>query len=136
MAGSAGADLAVAVSKAGGVGQVGATNDLNKLAGELAKVEAALERYNGMLPVGVGLLSFILKTEDTLPILERFKPAVVWIFAARELGDYAGWAEKIRAALPKTQVWIQVGSVEGALAIAKEVRPDAMCIQGIDAGGE
>lgn len=137
MGGIAGADLAIAVSKAGGLGQVGADLNLKWLSAQLSKAEQALGRQDGLLPIGVGLLTFVLKdsTDEILALLQQFQPAVVWLFAANELNDYAAWAAKIRDATPRSQIWVQVGSVDGALTVAKTVRPDALCLQGLDAGG-
>lgn len=56
MGGFAGADLAMAVSKAGGLGQIGAVFDMNELATDLKKVEENMERFDDLLPVGVGYL--------------------------------------------------------------------------------
>lgn len=54
MGGFAGADLAIAVSKAGGLGQIGAVFDMQELAQNLEKVERTLDSSGGVLPVGVG----------------------------------------------------------------------------------
>ncbi|KAK3115194.1 hypothetical protein LTR53_005698 [Teratosphaeriaceae sp. CCFEE 6253] len=135
MGGHAGAALAIAVTKAGGHGQIGAVADMNDLASHLARVEQALPRYNGLLPIGVGLLPFIIDLDDALPVLEKYKPAVVWLFAAKELADYAVCAAQIRRVIPGVQIWVQVGSVAAALAVAEDCKPDVMCVQGLDAGG-
>lgn len=127
--------LSTAVSKAGGLGLIGATNDFKDLDSRLAEVEKNTERSNGLLPVGVGIIVFMVKMEEALPVLEKYKPAVVWFFAAQKLDDYAQWSSKIHAALPQSQVWIQVGSVEVALEVAANAKPDVMCVQGADAGG-
>jgi len=54
MGGFAGADLAMAVSKSGGLGQIGAVFDMDELTKDLERVEQGMERHGGMLPVGVG----------------------------------------------------------------------------------
>lgn len=54
MGGFAGGDLAIAVSKAGGLGQIGAVFDMQELKGNLEKVEQTLSSSDGVLPVGVG----------------------------------------------------------------------------------
>jgi nitronate monooxygenase len=135
MAGSATEKMAIAVSKAGGLGQIGSLNDMKSLDAQLAKVEEALDRVDGLLPIGVGLLLFITKIDEAIPVLEKYKPAVVWFFAAQELSDYEAWTSRVRKALPKSQIWIQVGSVAAALTIAKTSKPDVLSIQGQDAGG-
>ena len=135
MGGFAGAELSSAVSKAGGLGQIGATNDMKDLDSRLAQVDQALDRSNGLLPIGVGILVFLTKIDEAIPVLEKHKPAVVWLFAAEELDDYATWAKRLRSTLPTSQVWVQVGSVEAALSVAKATKPDVLCAQGSDAGG-
>ncbi len=73
--------------------------------------------------------------EDALRVVQEYKPAVVWFFVAQQHADYAVWAKRVREASPKSQVWIQCGSVSAALQIARETHPDALCMQGADAGG-
>lgn len=68
-------------------------------------------------------------------MITEFKPAVVWLFAAKQLDDYKIWVDALRAASPTTKVWIQVGNVEAALCVASTAQPDAICLQGADAGG-
>lgn len=135
MGGFAGADLAIAVSKAGGLGMIGAVFDMQELDDNLIKVEQALGRPNGLLPVGVGLLPFVTKIDDAIPVLEERKPAVVWLFAAKEVYDYATWTSRVRTSSPESQLWIQVGSVDAALQVAAFAQPNVICVQGIDAGG-
>ena len=135
MGGFAGDKLSSAVTNGGGLGLIGATHDMQDLETRLAEVEKKVERVNGLLPIGVGILVFMVKMDEALPILEKYKPAVVWFFAAKELQHYADWASKIRSSLAQSQVWIQVGSVAVALEVAKSAKPDVMCVQGADAGG-
>ncbi|KAI7339983.1 inosine monophosphate dehydrogenase [Hortaea werneckii] len=135
MAGFANAQLAVAVYQAGGLGFVGSADDMSTLSNNLSQIENAVPRHNEVLPIGVGLLPFIVKKEEALPVLKHYRPAVVWLFAAKQVSDYATWVEGIRNQSPGSQVVIQVGSVSAALQIAREAHPDALCIQGSDAGG-
>jgi nitronate monooxygenase len=60
---------------------------------------------------------------------------VIWLFAAKELSDYTTWSQRIREVVPKSQVWIQTGSVSAAVQIAGSAKPDVLCVQGNDAGG-
>ena len=140
MGGFAGPDLAVDVTKARGFGLIGAVNDMKQLEKQLVQATENLEADSRIdtaktLPIGVGLLPFILKVDDVLPVLSRFNPAVIWLFAAKQLDDYKTWTARLRQACPRSQVWIQVGSVAGAVRIAKECMPNAIVTQGIDAGG-
>lgn len=87
------------------------------------------------LPIGIGLLPFALRVESVLPVLEKYNPAIVWLFAAKELGDYAEWTTQFRKVCPQSAVWIQVGSATAALTVAQSAKPDALIMQGADAGG-
>jgi nitronate monooxygenase len=140
MADNAGGALASAVTLAGGFGLIGtkfkvekARNEL-KIAREIFASRAPLSTAK-TLPVGIGFLPIINKLEDALPVVAEFKPAVVWLFGAPKLADYATWAEEVRAASPESKIWIQLGSVAAAVQVGREARPDALCLQGADAGG-
>ena len=139
MADNAGGLLAATVTLAGGFGLVGSKIDMNITRHELniakEKLAAQPNATSETLNVGVGFLPFILKLESALEVVKEFKPAVVWLFAAKDIDDYAVWARAMREVSPKSQVWVQAGSVASALQIAEQTRPDALCLQGIDAGG-
>ncbi|KAI9155584.1 inosine monophosphate dehydrogenase [Paramyrothecium foliicola] len=142
MAGFAGGRLASAVTLAGGLGMIGSVNNMNELRENLRvaadacrTLPAVEENASSTLPVGVGLLPFACKLEDVLSVLSDYKPTVVWLFAAKELDDYSIWASRIRAVSSQSKIWIQVGNVSAAIQIAKTARPDAICLQGSDAGG-
>ncbi|KAJ4299699.1 hypothetical protein N0V90_004945 [Kalmusia sp. IMI 367209] len=142
MGGFAGPDLATAVSLAGGFGLIGGLNVMSDLR---AQLQGATETFKAStnpsitssptLPLGVGLLPFICKIEEVVPVIAEFKPTVVWLFAAKELEHYAEWAAALRTASPQSKIWIQVGNVEAALCVARTASPDALCLQGADAGG-
>ncbi|KAK7190404.1 hypothetical protein DPSP01_005364 [Paraphaeosphaeria sporulosa] len=142
MGGFAWAPLATAVSLAGGLGLIGSLNDMSQLRTQLAEARStfaassnAAIKDSPTLPLGVGILAFICKIEDVVPVIREFEPAVVWLFAAKQLDDYTAWVDALREASPMSKVWIQVGNVEAALHVAKDARPDAICLQGADAGG-
>lgn len=142
MAGFAGPSLATAVSQSGGLGLIGGLFSMSDLRKQLQQASETLTSSpnpsittSALLPLGVGLLPFVLKIEEVLPVISDFKPAVVWLFAAKQLDDYAEWASEIRKASPGSKIWIQVGSVSAAVHVAKTATPDALCMQGADAGG-
>ncbi|KAI0459519.1 inosine monophosphate dehydrogenase [Xylaria acuta] len=179
MAGFAGAPLATAVTASGGIGMIGIVNDTAALEAHLEDASktfssssspppssssslststspassasaSAFYQETHVLPIGVGLLLFALKTPDAvLPALRRHPPALLWLFAAPALGDYAVWTTALRAALPPTtKIWIQVGTASAALEVARSsssssssssaaaaVAPDVIVLQGSDAGG-
>ena len=60
---------------------------------------------------------------------------MVWLFAAKEFEDYTTWAAKIRNVCPNSKIWIQTGTVNAAVKIAQSTKPDALVLQGADAGG-
>lgn len=126
------------MTNAGGLGFIGGGgHDLSAVKKQLEIAASILPRQpNGLLPVGIGLLNFLANVDDILLVLDEYKPAIIWLFAAKDLSDYAVWTHKIRAVLPsETQVWIQIGSVAGATQLAKSCEPDVLVLQGIDAGG-
>ncbi|KAI0437491.1 2-nitropropane dioxygenase [Xylaria telfairii] len=150
MAGFAGSPLATAVTGAGGIGMIGTVNDMEALEGHLSEASKIFsssspftrastfyqETHHRLLPLGVGLLLFALKTPDAvLPTLRRHPPALLWLFAAPAAADYAVWAAALRAALPETRIWIQAGTASAAVEIARSAAPDVVVLQGSDAGG-
>ncbi|KAF2429279.1 inosine monophosphate dehydrogenase [Tothia fuscella] len=136
MAGFATAPLAVAVTQASGLGFIGSANDMSSLSRELDAASQKLERTSRRtLPLGVGFLVFTAKIHDAIEVVGKHKPAVVWLFAAKELDEYVEWTSKMRQALPQVKIWIQTGSVTAAVTIAKTCSPDVICLQGSDAGG-
>jgi len=139
MAGFAGSALATAVTKAHGLGFIGSTNDMGALANALEQAsqlifDAPTPPDGKTLPIGFGLLIFLTKAEDVIPLVQKFRPAAVWLFGAHELEEYATWAEKIRG-VGETTVWVQIGSVAGAVKVAGTAKPDVLVLQGLDAGG-
>ncbi|ETI27069.1 hypothetical protein G647_09751 [Cladophialophora carrionii CBS 160.54] len=136
MGGYGGGKLAARVTQAGGLGMIGSImhDDLER---ELAVAQEALGPIQGghPLPIGVGVLPFVAEIDLVLPILQQYQPAVLWLFAAKELEDYAVWAGRVREVSPQSKIWIQTGTVSAALKIAQLAKPDALILQGADAGG-
>jgi nitronate monooxygenase len=148
MGGYAGPALAAAVSRAGGLGLIGALMDEKLLDRQLREASDLLGKdpkvssgKDGMLPLGVGLLLFALSKPEKraafLRVLGKWRVGVVWLFAERSIEDFGVWAGEIRKVegLRGTQIWVQTCSVAAAVQIAKEARPDVLVLQGSDAGG-
>ncbi|KAJ9663455.1 hypothetical protein H2201_005663 [Coniosporium apollinis] len=134
------APLAVEVSKAGGLGFIGAGNDVSMLEPELQKAQqlfaAAEHPLPDTLPIGVGVLNWGADLDATLALLRTYRPAALWLFAARKLSDLQAWTQGARdATAGATKVWIQVGSVADAVAVTLLCAPDVLVVQGQDAGG-
>ncbi|KAJ5182681.1 hypothetical protein N7492_000297 [Penicillium capsulatum] len=121
MSGVAGSELAIAVTRAGGLGQIGFIDDPRVLEEELERYRLQLDsvKMEDILPIGIGIIVIGASLSSTLPLLAKYKPAVV-----------------IRGVSPVTKVWIQIGSVGAALQAAQACRPDALVLQGSDAGGQ
>lgn len=133
-------NLACEISNAGGLGFIGAGNDASTLEDELKQSELALKvnGKDGILPVGVGFLLWAgdKLLQDALPILERYVPAAVWLFAPEHPDQLAHWTKECRRVTNnKTKIWIQIGTVSEAFQAMKHCSPDVLVVQGTDAGG-
>lgn len=133
--------LAVAASKAGGLGFLAGGFDLTPLADDLAEAaelikSAGIPTKDGVLPIGVGFQNWGSDLKLALAAVSKHPPAAVWFFAPKQLSDLMPWTKEIRAATEgKTKVWIQVGTVAEAVEVAKTSKPDVLVLQGSDAGG-
>lgn len=135
--------LAVAVSQAGGLGFITGGLDAASLEKSLQETTQLVNQAlppvtfeKGTLPIGVGFLLFGNKLDDVLPLIKQHVPAAVWLFAPSKIADYLPWTKSIREATGgKTKIWFQVGSPADALEVAKTCEPDAVVVQGADAGG-
>lgn len=146
MADFAGSALATAVTVTGGIGLIGTDIDMNAATQRLLEAKNLLttsghitpNQEDSVLPVGIGFLPFIASLSACVAVVKTSHPppAIIWLFAAHDLpADHAAWTREMRAASPKSKIWIQTGSVAAALAIAASCAPDALVIQGTDAGG-
>ncbi|KAJ5200538.1 Aldolase-type TIM barrel [Penicillium cf. griseofulvum] len=141
--------LAVAVSRAGGLGFIAAGYHSDHLGDLLEEAEDLLqegvadisaENEKGtpkFLPIGVGFITWSASLENALPAFSRYCPAAVWLFAPpKGFQDLIPWATKIReATASKSNIWVQVGSVSDAVEVVEAIDPDVIVVQGIDAGG-
>jgi nitronate monooxygenase len=140
MSGFAGPALAHAVYKAGGIGFIGGLPDIKALRNSLQDVTELVTgvrtpESNTTLPIGLGALIFAQKLEDFVALVSEFRPIAVWLFAAHERVDFGRWAEEIRKVSDTTKIWVQIGSVTGAVQLAQSCKPDVIVLQGADAGG-
>lgn len=133
--------LAISVSRAGGLGFLGAGQDLSTLSSMLSETSrlfgdsAIPNTPASLLPIGVGFINWGADLSIAVREVGKWKPAAVWFFAPKELADLVEWTSKLREASPQTAVWVQVGTVASALEVAKSCEPDVLVIQGADAGG-
>lgn len=141
--------LAVAVSKAGGLGFIAAGYHSDHLEDLLEEAKDQLfddeettqtERNPPQpvfLPVGVGFITWSASLVDALPAFQKYWPCAVWLFAPPHgFQDLVPWATQIRHITShKTQIWVQVGTVADAIEVTRVVKPDVIVAQGSDAGG-
>ncbi|KIX95833.1 uncharacterized protein Z520_08541 [Fonsecaea multimorphosa CBS 102226] len=147
----AGPDLAVATSRAGGLGFIGPGLRPTDLDSKLDKARGLLHQtsitaHNSTasnapdidhLPIGVGFQLFDGDLEVAAATVRKYKPVAAWLFVpASGQCDLDQWTLRIRKESPSTKIWIQIGSVAEAVAAAKSKHaPDVLVVQGIDAGG-
>ncbi|KAL1861057.1 hypothetical protein Plec18167_003659 [Paecilomyces lecythidis] len=140
MSGAATSKLAVAVTRAGGLGQIGFLDDSRMLSAELERAQGELqdfishEQSDHVLPIGMGMIVFGSSIPHWLPVISQYKPAVVWL-SFGETDEFRQWIESIRNISPQTKVWVQLGTVNHAVETAQACHPDAIVLQGSDAGG-
>lgn len=135
MSGIAKSKLATAVTRAGGLGQIGFMDNLQDLSNELETTKIALADITAdALPIGLGVIVFGSPLNAWLTIFAKYTPAVAWLsFASAD--ELKVWTEGIRRASPQTRIWVQLGSVKAAVDVARACQPDALVLQGADAGG-
>ncbi|KAL2400404.1 hypothetical protein ABEF95_002136 [Exophiala dermatitidis] len=140
MSGYATNALAMAVTQSGGLGFIGFPGTPRRLELELEQFHTAMRHKaiaptaKDVLPVGVGVICLGSLVDEWRQVLSAYKPAVIWLSFAN-VAEFASWTTGIREASPHTKVWIQLGSVSAALEVAQACRPDALVLQGSDAGG-
>ncbi|KAJ5949629.1 hypothetical protein N7454_001213 [Penicillium verhagenii] len=142
--------LAVAVSRAGGLGFIGpgiktkdVAVDLEEASAMVKKIRASspvfdsLPSKNALLPVGVGIQLWADDLKDSISAIEKFKPYAAWLYAPRDdPEDYEKWSHHIRQASPKTQIWIQIGTLGEAKQLLQiSQKPDVIVVQGSESGG-
>ncbi|KAE8144262.1 hypothetical protein BDV25DRAFT_167251 [Aspergillus avenaceus] len=137
--------LAVAVSRAGGLGFIAAgytSENLEEVLDEAAELIAeepipgASSAAQG-LPVGVGFICWSASLASAIPALKKHRPCAVWLFAPpNDYNDLVPWVTQIREATSHhTKIWVQVSTVADALDVIKTLQPDTLVLQGSDAGG-
>lgn len=143
-----GPDLALAVSKAGGLGFIGPGLKPEDTSNDLAAVRELLQKSpensaphsfpsSGRLPVGVGFQLWNGDINMAATAVQEYRPCAVWLFAPREgQKEVDQWTASLREASPMTQIWVQIGTTQESIEAANSAhRPDALVIQGAEAGG-
>ncbi|KAH8731412.1 oxidoreductase 2-nitropropane dioxygenase [Phaeosphaeriaceae sp. PMI808] len=133
------ADMAVEISKAGGIGFIGAGTDLSDLSTHLSVATTLLASthlpQSPTLPIGIGFINWGADMAVAIPLIVQYRPTAVWFFAPTSVSSLVEWVTKTRNASTETKIWVQVGSVREANDVVSSVRPDVLVVQGTDAGG-
>ena len=142
--------LAVAVSRAGGLGFTGPGIKTQDMAVDLeeatrlmnkkhisSSVFDAFPSAHSLLPVGVGFQLWGEDIKVAVANIEKFKPCAAWLYAPREgPEEFDDWSRRIRQASPQTQIWIQIGTLgEAKRLLQNSEKPDVVVVQGAEAGG-
>ena len=143
--------LAVAVTRAGGLGFIGPgvktinmSVDLEEASALVHKSCASLPGFNEsanstdpLLPVGVGFQLWGDDINIAVSTIERFKPCAAWLYAPQEgPKEFDEWSRRIRQVSPQTQIWIQIGTLREAKQILQSSeKPDVIVVQGAESGG-
>jgi len=139
-----GPDLAVAVSRAGGLGFIGPGAKPEDTAADLEtarKLLAAFEPFTAtqasVLPIGIGFQVWNGNLDVAASTVAQYKPAAVWLFAPRNgQADIDNWTKRLRGVSPSSKIWLQIGTLKEALdAVRSATPPDVLVVQGAEAGG-
>lgn len=139
-----GPNLAVSVSRAGGLGFIGPGEkpehtavDLKSAKGLLAASGIQQPEGRSVLPLGVGFQIWNGNLDVSASTLSQYRPAAAWLFAPRNgQADVDTWTKRLRDASPETKIWLQIGTLQEALdAVQSDSPPDVIVVQGAEAGG-
>ncbi|KAE8380094.1 hypothetical protein BDV26DRAFT_303193 [Aspergillus bertholletiae] len=144
------AKLAVAVSSARGIGFIAGGYDLSGLEAQLIEAKHLTNganfqdshlrqgpRETPVLPVGVGFLNWGASLEIALPLIQKYRPCAIWLFAPKTgVSDLLPWVQAVRSELPYgIKIWVQVCCLQDAVESTERLQPDVLVVQGCDAGG-
>ncbi|KAF2819296.1 2-nitropropane dioxygenase precursor [Ophiobolus disseminans] len=141
-----GPHLALAVSKAGGLGFIGPGEKPESTATDLVTVRELLRESSSLpasfqgtekLPVGVGFQLWNGDLKSATKAVQEHHPCAAWLFAPRKgQGEVDEWTTSLRKASPGIHIWYQIGTLEESIeALKSDHRPDVLVIQGAEAGG-
>ncbi|CAG9936844.1 unnamed protein product, partial [Clonostachys rosea f. rosea IK726] len=125
-----GPNLALAISKSGGLGFIGPGakpadihTDLATLRGLVkdappSSLPASFVSSKSLLPVGIGFQLWDGDVDSAAQAVKEYRPCAAWLFAPRDgQADLDTWTSRLREASPDTQIWIQIGTLQEALDI-------------------
>jgi nitronate monooxygenase len=141
-----GPHLALAVSKAGGLGFIGPGEKPESTSVDLTTVRELLRDSSSLsaslqssekLPVGVGFQLWNGDLKSAAQAVQVHHPCAAWLFAPRNgQKEVDEWTVSLREASPGIHIWHQIGTLQESIeALKSDHRPDVLVIQGSEAGG-
>ena len=145
--------LAVAVSRAGGLGFIGPQAKTQDTADHLEKAVSLVREarssfssspnssgtnHQPHLPIGVGYQLWADDLNIASAGTEKHRPCAAWLYAphSNRPGEYDDWSAAIRRVSPDTQIWIQIGTLKEAKQLLLNTeQPDVVVVQGAESGG-
>jgi len=129
MSGTSGGRLAATVTKAGGIGIIGAGFQPPEWLLEQWNIATTILNPNEFMTLGIGLCSFYLREKPTiLDLALQLKPRIIWL----SFGDIDPYVDKIKNA--GCSLFCQVNSVSEALHVYR-LGADVIIAQGTESGG-
>lgn len=141
----AGPHLALAVSRAGGLGFIGPGAKPEDTATDLVTTRTLLDGSNtfpppyqsgGKLPVGVGFQLWNGDLHHAAQAVKQHHPCAAWLFAPGHGQTLDNWTAVLREAAPGIHIWHQIGTLQESIeALNSAHPPDVLVVQGAEAGG-
>lgn len=143
MSSHAGPELAVVVSRAGGLGFIGPGAEMKDMSGSMEEAASllrgaqTLDRIeHGLSPVGVAFLLWRDDLDTAISIIQKYNPCAAWLYAPEQRQHLYEWTSRIRTVSPQTQIWAQIGTVDEAKGLlSNSIKPDVVVVQGSESGG-
>jgi len=137
-----GPELAIAVSRAGGLGFIGPGAKPDDTITDLVTVKQLLnmtpfQPLTKSLPIGVGFQLWNGDINSVTRAVQEHHPCAAWLFAPRDgQQELDEWTGALRKAFPDIHIWVQIGTLPEAIEAANSPSPlDVLVVQGVEAGG-
>jgi nitronate monooxygenase len=137
-----GPELALAVSRAGGLGFIGPGAKPDDTITDLMTAKQLLKTTpfpssTKSLPLGVGFQLWNGNINSATRAVQEHQPCAAWLFAPREgQKELDEWTSALRTACPAIHIWIQVGTLQESVEASDSPSPpNVLVVQGAEAGG-
>ncbi|EAT78017.1 hypothetical protein SNOG_14477 [Parastagonospora nodorum SN15] len=137
-----GPELAIAVSRVGGLGFIGPGANPDDTITDLVTTKKLLtatpfQSLTKSLPIGVGFQLWNGDIKSATRAVQEHQPCAAWLFAPRDgQHELDKWTAALRKAFPDIRIWIQIGTLQEAIEAASSTSPpDVLVVQGAEAGG-